>query len=546
MSLWILNNANSEAVANDLRTICKDPTLTIDTGTSPNSQTRGTGAVSFSQGPTLSSLGSQVLSQLIASPTYIAIRGETDGWAFSPQPLPNSGGLASVLGNTAGATPSDTFPNPNPTLIEVAYTVQNNSGYGFWVQDANGNHIRYPSDVMLFHELAHALNFIIATVPINADLSEQYAIQKENQYRASLGMKQRVGHQGGPNPQPHQSPSSNCFIATAAFDSPLAPEVQVLRSVRDGVLRQTSAGERFFNRYWDVYYRLSPLIVRAMNDDPEIKELVKWSIVTPLVHYYELLLDFPDQAFETVSEPWRSFLSKLKSELETWASVIELPCSLANKEPALNARELAVTLRYILRSEDKRAAYLSELELSGQIPLMAEPEQLREAERELRRYQRPNEEIERILGVKANASNRQVLLGVSYTEVYSLLNSAVAEQLYSVRINNLSGVAFQQIALFYDQTDAPGAVIGLFENDVQPGQVTTFILGSCGLVNRYNIGVFDYQNKMVGSVPDPNDAFWQGLTTMTPDSSRQFQAQIGNTAPCLDVWVIEPQDLVRP
>jgi hypothetical protein len=37
-----------------------------------------------------------------------------------------------------------------------------------------------------------------------------------------------------------------------------------------------------------------------------------------------------------------------------------------------------------------------------------------------------------------------------------------------------------------------------------------------------------------------------GLTTMTPASARQFQAQIGNTDACLDMWLIEPQDVVRP
>ena len=57
-----------------------------------------------------------------------------------------------------------------------------------------------------------------------------------------------------PSPSPSTSPSSACFIATAAFGSPIADEVIVLRNWRDQILMRTFIGQNFVK----VYYKLSP------------------------------------------------------------------------------------------------------------------------------------------------------------------------------------------------------------------------------------------------------------------------------------------------
>lgn len=87
-----------------------------------------------------------------------------------------------------------------------------------------------------------------------------------------------------------------CFIASAAYGSPVDSNVEELRSIRDNVLRQTESGESFFQRYWERYYRISPIIVKEMEEDAEVRELVRWSFVEPLVNYLRfsrklLLLD---------------------------------------------------------------------------------------------------------------------------------------------------------------------------------------------------------------------------------------------------------------
>ncbi len=70
-----------------------------------------------------------------------------------------------------------------------------------------------------------------------------------------------------------------CFIATACFGSPLAPQVELLRSYRDEVLRSRAAG-RAFARF---YYRHSPPVARFLARHRLPRSCVRKCLV-PIVH----------------------------------------------------------------------------------------------------------------------------------------------------------------------------------------------------------------------------------------------------------------------
>ena len=66
-----------------------------------------------------------------------------------------------------------------------------------------------------------------------------------------------------------------CFIATAAWGTPLAPEVNRLRSFRDNTLLAGAAGTALV----DVYYRVSPVLADAVASSPALAMLVRLALI---------------------------------------------------------------------------------------------------------------------------------------------------------------------------------------------------------------------------------------------------------------------------
>ena len=73
-----------------------------------------------------------------------------------------------------------------------------------------------------------------------------------------------------------------CLIATAAFGSEMAPQVQFLREIRDNTVLQTESGVSFMTGFNQFYYSFSPVIADYERENPVFKELVKLTI-TPLL-----------------------------------------------------------------------------------------------------------------------------------------------------------------------------------------------------------------------------------------------------------------------
>jgi hypothetical protein len=81
---------------------------------------------------------------------------------------------------------------------------------------------------------------------------------------------------------------NGCLIATAAFGTELAPQVQLLREVRDGVLYSTGAGTTFMAGFNEFYYAFSPVVADLERQSPLFKEVVKTAI-TPMLSTMSIL-----------------------------------------------------------------------------------------------------------------------------------------------------------------------------------------------------------------------------------------------------------------
>ncbi|MBI5101785.1 MAG: hypothetical protein HZB33_08140 [Nitrospirae bacterium] len=91
-------------------------------------------------------------------------------------------------------------------------------------------------------------------------------------------------------PQQHQGGGGGCFIATAAFGSALAPEVETLRGFRDDHLLTNALGRRVVG----LYYRLSPPVAEYIADSEGLRALARaglYPVIYAVKHpYYFLLL----------------------------------------------------------------------------------------------------------------------------------------------------------------------------------------------------------------------------------------------------------------
>ena len=79
-----------------------------------------------------------------------------------------------------------------------------------------------------------------------------------------------------------------CLIATATYGSELAPQVQLLRELRDNQLLNTESGTSFMNTFNDFYYSFSPTIADYERENPYFKETVK-IVITPMISSLSIL-----------------------------------------------------------------------------------------------------------------------------------------------------------------------------------------------------------------------------------------------------------------
>jgi len=89
-------------------------------------------------------------------------------------------------------------------------------------------------------------------------------------------------------PPPINDNGGGCLIATAAYGSELAPQVQQLREIRDNMILQTEVGNSFMTNFNEFYYSFSPAIADLERENPIFKESVRLAL-TPMLTSFSIL-----------------------------------------------------------------------------------------------------------------------------------------------------------------------------------------------------------------------------------------------------------------
>jgi hypothetical protein len=82
--------------------------------------------------------------------------------------------------------------------------------------------------------------------------------------------------------QQTETETGGCLIATATYGTEMAPQVQLLREIRDNQLMNTASGMSFMTGFNQLYYSFSPSIADMERENPAFKEMVKIGIA-PLI-----------------------------------------------------------------------------------------------------------------------------------------------------------------------------------------------------------------------------------------------------------------------
>ena len=88
--------------------------------------------------------------------------------------------------------------------------------------------------------------------------------------------------------QESEEEGGGCLIATAAYGSEMAPQVQLLREIRDNQLMNTESGKSFMGTFNEAYYSFSPYIADMERENPMFKEIVKIGL-TPMLSTLSLM-----------------------------------------------------------------------------------------------------------------------------------------------------------------------------------------------------------------------------------------------------------------
>jgi len=177
---------------------------------------------------------------------------------------------------SAGQTAVHIFNLEKGETLHFSFSVTGgNDDINFWVTDPTGfNIIR-----------KQGITGGMGPGAFEATISGAHSINFDNSFSIFSSKMVTISYE---IEEPYVPEGGGCLIATATYGSELAPQVQILREIRDNSLLQTQSGQSFMKSFNSFYYSFSPTIADYERQNPVFKEAVKLTI-TPLLASLSIL-----------------------------------------------------------------------------------------------------------------------------------------------------------------------------------------------------------------------------------------------------------------
>ncbi len=182
-------------------------------------------------------------------------------------------GNVSTIGNVTDPTTTITITANTDYEITANFIQQ----YDLTTSSTSGGSVTTPGEGTFRYDIGTVVNLTAA--PAGGYHFVSWTGPVANSDAASTTITMNSDRSVTANFAPIELPSGGCFIATAAYGTATAKQLDVLRAFRDDVLLKSTVGSRLV----DLYYQVSPPIANFISQHAIVRTLVKEFLIDPIV-----------------------------------------------------------------------------------------------------------------------------------------------------------------------------------------------------------------------------------------------------------------------
>ena len=168
---------------------------------------------------------------------------------------------------------------PHSKIIPSTWSENIFVGDGTHNFQARFSETRDPNNVAITYTDAESAIQTITLVSSNVSNLIQFQCESNMIIKDGKCVEEEKGFFGG-----------GCLIATAVYGTELAPQVQLLREIRDNTVLSTNTGMKFMTGFNQIYYSFSPYIADIQRENYIVREATKIAVYPMLttLHLMEL------------------------------------------------------------------------------------------------------------------------------------------------------------------------------------------------------------------------------------------------------------------